>query len=166
MARVAQRATGRSFSGSSGCCVDELVPRFLQDLIVNRSIQIRLANVLALGGLSAIVSAGFMAHSRQAVPQAPAWDAEETFQARCSTCHAEHGEGSEVGASLNVPDLRSTSVQQNRDEFLRLVIKRGKGNMPAFGRDFSEDQIDRIIKFVRSFAAQSSPQPQTQNPNR
>ena len=59
--------------------------------------------------------------------------ADQIFQARCSTCHAEHaGEGSEVGASLNVPDLRSQSVQQLNDDQLRRIIQEGKGDMPRF----------------------------------
>ena len=107
-----------------------------------------------------------MARSQQTGPQAPAREAEETFQARCSTCHAKHGEGSEVGASLNVPDLRSALVQENRDEFLRQVIKNGRGNMPAFSRDFSEAQLDRIIKLVLGFADESSRQTQARTPNR
>ena len=84
--------------------------------------------------------------------QTPAQQAEETFIARCSTCHAEHGEGSEVGASLNVPDLRSPAVQKNDDAFLRQIIKGGKGNMPSFARDFSDEEIDHLLQLVRSFA--------------
>jgi mono/diheme cytochrome c family protein len=102
-----------------------------------------------------------MARSQQAGTPASAQEAEETFQARCSTCHAEHGEGSEVGASLNVPDLRSALVQKNADADLRRVIKNGRGNMPAFGRDFSDQQIDRILQLIRSFAVQSDQQAQT-----
>ena len=65
--------------------------------------------------------------------------------------NGEHGEGSEVGASLNVPDLRSPAVQKNDDGFLHQIIKKGKGNMPTFGRDFSDEEIDRLIQLVRSF---------------
>jgi len=81
--------------------------------------------------------------------------ADQIFQARCSTCHAEHGEGSEVGASLNVPDLRSKRVQQDEDSKLRQVIKEGRGDMPMFKRDFSEDEINELVRLVRSFARQS-----------
>jgi len=122
--------------------------------------------VIILVGLCAILSQGSFAYSQQTGAQAPSQEAEQTFQARCSTCHAEHGEGSEVGSSLNVPDLRSATVQENRDEFLRKMIKGGKGNMPAFGRDFSEEQIDRIIQLVRTFTGPSSQQAQTRTPNR
>jgi mono/diheme cytochrome c family protein len=102
-----------------------------------------------------------MARSQQAGTQSSEQEAEETFQSRCSTCHAEHGEGSEVGASLNVPDLRSALVQKNADADLRRVIANGRGNMPAFGRDFSDQQIDRILQLIRSFAVRTSQQAQT-----
>jgi mono/diheme cytochrome c family protein len=102
-----------------------------------------------------------MARSQQPGTKTSAQEAEETFQARCSTCHAEHGEGSEVGASLNVPDLRSASVQKNADAELRRVITNGRSNMPAFGRDFSDPQIDQILQLIRTFAVQSNQQAQT-----
>jgi len=89
----------------------------------------------------------------------PAQQAEESFQARCSTCHAEHGEGSEVGASLNVPDLRSPAVQKNEDAVLRQIIRNGKNNMPSFGRDFSDEEIDRLLELVRSFAKKADASP-------
>jgi mono/diheme cytochrome c family protein len=49
---------------------------------------------------------------------------------------------------------------------LRQVIKNGRGNMPAFGRDFSDQQIDRILQLVRSFATQSNQQAQGQSSTR
>lgn len=118
-------------------------------------------SALVLGGLCACLTAGSIrCYSQQTGPREVAPETEETFQARCSTCHAEHGEGSEVGASLNVPDLRSPFVQKNADAQLRQIIRNGKGNMPSFGRDFSDSQIDRILALIRSFAAPSDHQAQ------
>lgn len=119
-------------------------------------------SAFAVAGLCAVLWTGSQARSQQGGALTSVQEAEETFQARCSTCHAEHGEGSEVGASLNVPDLRSAAVQRNGDEVLREVIKHGKGNMPAFGRDFTDPQIDRILQLVRGFAANSNQQAQGQ----
>jgi len=129
---------------------------------VNRTMRTKPFTALTVACLLAAASAGLMARCQQAASQTPAQEAGETFQARCSTCHSEHGEGSEVGASLNVPDLRSAAVQRNGDDLLRQVIKNGRGNMPAFGRDFSDRQIDRILQLVRSFAATSNQQVQGQ----
>ena len=92
-------------------------------------------------------------HAQQA---ASSQVAQQIFLARCSTCHAEHGEGSEVGASLNVPDLRSREVQNQKDGTLRQVIREGRGDMPTFKRDFTEDEVNQLIQLVRSFAHQNA----------
>jgi len=131
---------------------------------MNRTKRMKVVSSLTLAGICAMVFAGPIARSQQpGLMQSAEQEAEETFQARCSTCHAEHGEGSEVGASLNVPDLRSPRVQKNDDAFLRQFIKNGKNNMPAFGRDFSDQQIDSIIRLVRSFAGESNLQAKSQS---
>ena len=112
------------------------------------------ARVLSASSLAAAAAALVMVSSTAASSQQPAslQGAYQTFLARCSTCHAEHGEGSEVGASLNVPDLRSQRVQEQDDGTLRRIIKEGKDDMPAFKRDFTDDEINLLIKLVRSFA--------------
>jgi mono/diheme cytochrome c family protein len=130
---------------------------------VNRRIKRKQLASLAAAGLCVVIPAAFVAGAQQASTQTPAQEAGETFQARCSTCHAEHGEGSEVGASLNVPDLRSAEVQKIEDSQLRQIIKKGRGNMPSFGRDFSDQEIDRILHLIRTFAATSGQQAQSSN---
>jgi mono/diheme cytochrome c family protein len=131
------------------------------DLIANSGKHRNTVGALVLIGLCAALTDGSMScYSQQTGPSGPATEAKLTFQARCSTCHAEHGEGSEVGASLNVPDLRSPFVQKNSDAQLHQIIKNGKGNMPVFGRDFSDSQIDRILELIRSFATPSSQEAQ------
>jgi mono/diheme cytochrome c family protein len=121
---------------------------------------------LAVAGLCAVLPAAFVAHSQQSTTPTLAQQASETFQARCSTCHAEHGEGSEAGASLNVPDLRSAVVQKTDDSQLRQIIKRGRGNMPAFGRDFSDQEIDRILQLIRTFTSATSQEAQSRSSSR
>jgi mono/diheme cytochrome c family protein len=135
-------------------------------MAMNRTQLFNVVGFLVLTGICAISSAGSLARSQQLSPQQSLRDATETFQARCSTCHAEHGEGSEVGASLNVPDLRSAQVQKTDDEALRQIIKSGKSNMPAFGRDFSDEEVGRLIALVRSFASDSNQQAKSQSSKR
>jgi mono/diheme cytochrome c family protein len=117
---------------------------------MNRGARVLITILLAVAVTFLATIGGQLAASQQ--QPASLQPAEQTFQARCSTCHAEHGEGSEAGASLNVPDLRSQHIQQQNDEALRRVIKEGRGDMPMFKRDFSDDEISQLIKLVRSFA--------------
>jgi cytochrome c6 len=73
-----------------------------------------------------------------------------TFRTKCATCHGQDGGGSEVGKSMNVPDLRSPEVQKLPDAELAKAISDGKGGMPPFKSSLSEDQIHALVKQIRS----------------
>jgi cytochrome c6 len=73
-----------------------------------------------------------------------------TFRTKCATCHGQDGGGSEVGKSMNVPDLRSSEVQKLPDAELAKAISDGKGGMPPFKSSLSEDQIHALVKQIRS----------------
>jgi mono/diheme cytochrome c family protein len=75
-----------------------------------------------------------------------------TFKTKCEMCHGPDGAGSEVGKSMNVPDLRSQSVQQLTDAELAQVISDGKNGMPPFKSSLSADQIHALLKHIRSLA--------------
>jgi len=73
-----------------------------------------------------------------------------TFQTKCAMCHGPDGSGSEVGKSMNVPDLRSQVVQKLPDAELAQVIANGKGGMPSFKNSLSEEQIHALVAHIRS----------------
>src|ERR1022692_1282077 len=95
--------------------------------------------------LAAAIIASAKISSQVATSQPPTslQEADQTFQARCSTCHAEHGEGSEVGASLNVPDLRSQRIQGQDDDTLRRTRYVCRGNRAAAGGGLVRELEDR-----------------------
>jgi cytochrome c6 len=72
-----------------------------------------------------------------------------TFKTKCAMCHGPDGAGSEVGKSMNVPDLRSEAVQGLADAELVQIISDGKGGMPSFKGSLSEVQIQALVKYVR-----------------
>jgi len=76
--------------------------------------------------------------------------AKSTFQTKCAMCHGPDGAGSEVGKSMNIPDLRSSVVQKLPDAQLAQVISDGKGGMPSFKSSLSEDQIRDLVAHIRS----------------
>jgi len=49
-----------------------------------------------------------------------------TFRTKCAMCHGQDGGGSEVGKSMNVPDLCSPVVQKLPDAQLAQIISDGK----------------------------------------
>ena len=73
-----------------------------------------------------------------------------TFRTKCAMCHGPDGSGSEVGKSMNVPDLRSPAVQKLPDAQLAQIISDGKGGMPSFKSSLSEDQIHSLVSYIRS----------------
>jgi cytochrome c6 len=75
-----------------------------------------------------------------------------TFKTKCAMCHGPDGGGSQVGKTMNVPDLRSPAVQKQSDAQLAQLISDGKGGMPAFKSSLSEDQIHGLVTYIRSFA--------------
>lgn len=73
-----------------------------------------------------------------------------TFRTKCAVCHGPDGGGSEVGKSMNVPDLRSPAVQKRPDAELAQVISDGKGGMHPFKSSLSEAQIHALVAHIRS----------------
>jgi cytochrome c6 len=73
-----------------------------------------------------------------------------TFRTKCAMCHGQDGSGSEVGRSMNVPDLRSAVVQKLPDAQLAQIISDGKGGMPPFKNSLSEDQVHSLVAHIRS----------------
>jgi mono/diheme cytochrome c family protein len=73
-----------------------------------------------------------------------------TFRTKCAMCHGQDGRGSEVGKSMNAPDLRSQGVQKLPDSQLAQIISNGKGGMPSFKNSLSKDQIHSLVAHIRS----------------
>jgi mono/diheme cytochrome c family protein len=92
----------------------------------------------------------FVASIAQANPGPDSAAASVTFRTKCVMCHGPDGAGSEVGKSMNVPDLRSPVVQKLPDTQLVQIISDGKGGMPPFKNSLSEDQIHSLVVHIRS----------------
>ena len=75
------------------------------------------------------------------------------FKSKCVTCHGADGSGTAVGKSLKVADLRSDEVQKKPDAELIQSVSDGKGNMPGFKGNLTDDEIHAAITFVRTLAA-------------
>jgi len=89
----------------------------------------------------------------RANPAADNADASATYRTKCVMCHGPDGGGSQVGKSMNVPDLRSAEVQKLSDAQLAQLISDGKGGMPPFKSSLSEDQIHSLVAHIRTLRA-------------
>jgi mono/diheme cytochrome c family protein len=77
-----------------------------------------------------------------------------TFKTKCVLCHGADGAGNTpLGKQLQAANLHSKEVQKLSDAELHKIVHDGQGNMPPFGEQLTDDEIDRVIQYVRTFAA-------------
>jgi mono/diheme cytochrome c family protein len=76
-------------------------------------------------------------------PATSTLDVEQLFATVCGFCHSNGGRVAGKG-----PQLMNTA---RSDDFIRNRIKNGKeGAMPAFGKTFSDADIDRIVAYIHA----------------
>jgi len=86
------------------------------------------------------------------------------YKAKCVTCHGQDGSGTPVGKSLQVADLRSPEVQKKSDAELTVAVSEGKGNMPAFKGNITDDEIHAVVMYVRTLS-KADPAPKKKSGN-
>ena len=73
------------------------------------------------------------------------------FKVRCAPCHGAKGAGdTKLGQNLRVRDLASTEVQNQSDADLAAIIAKGKGRMPPQQGKLSKEQINELVKHIRT----------------
>ena len=63
---------------------------------------------------------------------------------QCRNCHAIDGIGGQRG-----PDLADVGTRLTRDQLIRQVIQ-GSGNMPAYGKNLSPNEVDALVTYMVS----------------
>ena len=78
-------------------------------------------------------------------------DGGAVFKAKCASCHGPDGKAqTSVGKAMKIGDLASADIQKMSDADLAKVIEDGKGKMPAYKGKLSTDEINAVVKFIRS----------------
>lgn len=73
------------------------------------------------------------------------------YLANCSSCHGGDGRANTPkGRETDADDLTTGKVQGMSASKMSGIIRRGKGEMPAFGKKLSAAQISQIVSYVRS----------------
>ncbi len=82
----------------------------------------------------------------QACVGRPAEDAtgEEIYLQLCANCHGEGMEGG-LGPALGA----GSNAAQQPDGYLVATITEGRGRMPSFAMTLSDDQVDRLVAYIR-----------------
>jgi cytochrome c oxidase subunit 2 len=66
----------------------------------------------------------------------------QTFEGVCAKCHGLRGEG------LIAPALAGNPIVAQRDA-LEEVVRNGRGEMPAVGRDWDDRQFDALVRYMQ-----------------
>jgi cytochrome c6 len=75
----------------------------------------------------------------------------DVYKAKCASCHGADGKGdTPAGKNMKVKDLASDDVQKQSDADLAGVIEKGKKPMPGYEGKLTKDQIDGLVKWVRT----------------
>lgn len=70
------------------------------------------------------------------------------FRQNCAICHGQEANGKEMDGRL-IPSLRYGAAATKTEEEIYLQIKEGKLPMPSFKNQLSEEEIRRMVRFIR-----------------
>jgi len=77
----------------------------------------------------------------------------EIFSKKCVLCHGADGTGNTpLGKQLQAANLHSKEVQKLSNDEMHKIIHDGQANMPPFEDKLTDDEIDQVIQYVRTFA--------------
>lgn len=70
------------------------------------------------------------------------------FRQNCAICHGQEANGKEMDGRL-IPSLRYGTAATKTEEEIYLQIKEGKLPMPSFKNQLTEEEIRKMVQFVR-----------------
>jgi cytochrome c6 len=99
--------------------------------------------------LSSILSASTFSATfliPSALAQAPA----DIYKAKCAMCHGADGTAqTPAGKAMKARDFHDPDVIKATDADLTVAITKGRNKMPAYGTQYSADQIKGLVAYVR-----------------
>ena len=70
------------------------------------------------------------------------------YRQNCAVCHGVEANGKEIDGKL-VPSLRYGDIEKKTEQEIYEQILHGKLPMPAFQNQLTDDEIKRMVKFIR-----------------
>ena len=70
------------------------------------------------------------------------------FRQNCAICHGQEANGKEMDGRL-IPSLRYGAAATKSEEEIYSQIKEGKLPMPSFKNQLTEDEIQKMVQFIR-----------------
>jgi mono/diheme cytochrome c family protein len=82
---------------------------------------------------------------------AAAQDAADLYKSKCQVCHGTDGKGdTAAGKKLRAKDFHSPEVVKMGDAELFEITKQGKNKMPSYDKKLTDDQINKLVKYIRT----------------
>lgn len=110
----------------------------------------------------AIIAMPVLALSMAAMAETSPQEAKQIYDQMCAGCHGFQGDGGEGhrgGFSPHIGTLANKAYMASvPDEYLAMIIKKGGAamgkiaTMPAWEHKFTEEQVNALVKHIRSFA--------------
>ncbi len=111
---------------------------------------------IALASLALTVCLGSFyiddrAHAKEKLALETDRDPAALFDKNCATCHGKDGQAKTFKAKFNHARNLTDAKWQGEvsDERLFNSISNGKGKMPAWGKKFSEGEVNALVAYVR-----------------
>lgn len=74
------------------------------------------------------------------------------YKQYCDRCHGANGKGVASFKALDIPDFTNAKWQASRtNKALTDSIAKGKGAMPGFANNLSDEELQAMTKYVRAF---------------
>jgi cytochrome c553 len=83
--------------------------------------------------------------------------AEKSWKSKCASCHGADGKAeTDMGKKAGIPNYADSAFQKSKtDDQLKSAIANGvktdKGEMEGYKEKLSGEEIDNLVKLVRSF---------------
>jgi mono/diheme cytochrome c family protein len=111
----------------------------------------RIVSIMCVATLLSVASAALVAPAFGA----DLANAKKIYVDKCLKCHGEKGKGDGPKAwdlSKKPADYTDKEkMSKFTDADLKKVVKEGKKPMPAFGKKLSDEDIDGVITYIRTF---------------
>ncbi len=107
--------------------------------------------IIALGCFAAFAvfacSSGKAKRNEFVIAESKSYEA-SLFRQNCAICHGQEANGKEMDGRL-IPSLRYGVAANKSEEEIYLQIKEGKLPMPSFKNQLTEDEIQKMVKFIQ-----------------
>ena len=70
------------------------------------------------------------------------------FRQNCAICHGQEANGKEIDGKI-IPSLRYGEAEKKTEAEIYQQIKEGKLPMPSFKNQLTEDEIRKMVRFIR-----------------